>query len=127
MSENNLHKGAHPWLFAYARQNRKQHTEAEEILWDKLRNRRLNGCKFRRQHPIYDFIADFYCASCSLVVEIDGSYHEVADQVAYDRERTFILNEINVKVIRFTNTEVLENIDFVLKEISKQLTRSKDN
>jgi very-short-patch-repair endonuclease len=126
MSEDNLHKGAHPWLFAYARQNRKQQTKAEEILWDKLRNGKILGYKFRRQHPIYDFIADFYCASCSLVVEIDGAYHEVTDQAAYDRERTFILNEINVKVIRFTNKEVLENIDFVLEEISKQLTRSKD-
>ena len=125
MSEDNLHKGAHPWLFAYARQNRKQQTEAEEILWGKLRNGRLQGFKFRRQHPIYDFIADFYCASCSLVVEIDGAYHEVTDQAAYDRERTYMLNEINVKVIRFTNREVLEKIDFVIKEISKQLTHSK--
>ena len=127
MSEDNLHKGAHPWLFAYARQNRKQQAKAEEVLWKKLRNSKLLGFKFRRQHPIYDFIADFYCASCSLVVEIDGAYHEVKDQAAYDRERTFILNEINVKVIRFTNKEVLENIDFVLQEISKRLTSSKDH
>ena len=77
--------------------------------------------KFRRQHPIYDFIADFYCASCSLVVEIDGAYHEVADQAAYDRERTYVLNELDIKVIRFTNKEVLENIDFVLTEISNKL------
>lgn len=126
MSQDNLHKGAHPWLFAYARQNRKQQTEAEKALWGKLRNGKLQGFKFRRQHPIYDFIADFYCASCNLVVEIDGAYHVVTDQAAYDRERTCLLNDINVKVIRFTNNEVLGNIDFVLTEISKQLTHSND-
>jgi very-short-patch-repair endonuclease len=127
MSKDNLYKGAHPWLFAYARQNRKQQTQAEKVLWDKLRNGRLHGFKFRRQHPIYDFIADFYCASCSLVVEIDGAYHEVPDQATYDRERSYTLNEINVKVVRFTNKEVLENIDFVLTEICQLLTSPKNH
>jgi very-short-patch-repair endonuclease len=107
------HKGTHPWLFAHARQNRKQQTEAEKFLWSKLRNSRLQGFQFRRQYPLGDFIADFYCASCNLVVEVDGAYHEVADQAVYDRERTCLLTDINDRLIRFINEEVLGNIDCI--------------
>lgn len=119
--EDNLHKGADPRLFHFARLNRQVQTEAEKILWSCLRNRNLNGFKFRRQHPISDFIADFFCLECNLVVEVDGEYHNEREQKQYDEGRTYELNELNVKVIRFTNREVLKNIDFVLKEISKHL------
>jgi very-short-patch-repair endonuclease len=120
---DNLHKGASPQLFHYARLNRKIQTEAEKILWDCLKNRKLKGFKFRRQHPIAHFIADFFCLESNLVIEIDGSYHNERGQREYDEGRTFELDELNVKVIRFTNEEVIENTEFVLREISKHLSQ----
>ena len=118
---DNLHQGANPRLFGYARVNRQISTEAEAILWQCLRNRQLKGCKFRRQHPIADYIADFYCFELGLVIEVDGEYHMTKEQKAYDEERTCRLNELKIKVIRFTNREVVERLDFVLQEIEKHL------
>ena len=120
MAEN-LHKGANSQLFQYARLNRKVQTEAEKILWHCLRNRKLKGFKFRRQHPIAHFIADFFCLESNLVIEIDGSYHNERGRREYDEGRTFELDELNVKVIRFTNEEVIGNTEFVLREILKEL------
>jgi very-short-patch-repair endonuclease len=119
--DDNLHKGADPRLFHFARLNRQVQTEAEKILWESLRNRKLIGFKFRRQHPIADFIADFFCLECNLVVEVDGDYHNEREQKEYDERRTYELGELDIKVIRFTNQEVIENLDFVLKEISNHL------
>ena len=119
--EDKLHQGANPKLFYYARLNRKAMTEAEKILWDHLRNRKLKGFKFRRQHPIADFIADFFCLECNLIVEVDGLYHNDPEQVQYDRERTHLLNELHIKVIRFTNEDVITNLDEVLKKIEEHL------
>lgn len=121
MHGDNLHKDAGPILFHFAKQNRKGATLAECILWHHLRNRRLAGSKFRRQHPIAGYIADFYCHESNLVVEIDGSYHFSKEQIQYDSRRTHELGALNIKVIRFTNEEVIENIDFVLGEIRKKL------
>jgi very-short-patch-repair endonuclease len=123
MAEDNLHKGADPKLFYYARQNRKDMTEAEKILWSHLRDRRLNGFKFRRQHPIADFIADFFCLECNLIVEVDGGYHNNKEQQLYDEGRTYELKEYKINVIRFTNEEVLENTLFVLNEIKRHLEK----
>jgi very-short-patch-repair endonuclease len=75
-----LHKGAGGDVFWYARTNRKGMTEAERILWFALRGRRLLGFKFRRQHPIDDFIADFYCHEKKLLIELDGGYHQEKGQ-----------------------------------------------
>jgi very-short-patch-repair endonuclease len=122
---DNLHKGANPKLFRFARLNRKAQTVAEIILWSHLRNRALQGFKFRRQHPIYDFIADFFCPECNLIIEIDGDYHHALEQEQYDIGRTFELNELGIRVIRFTNREVIENKAFVLKTILRHLNRSK--
>ena len=122
MIRDNLHKGASPHLFRYARQNRKAQTEGEKVLWEKLRNRRLGGFKFRRQHPIAGFIADFFCLECSLIVEVDGDHHAGGDQAQHDEQRTSVLRELNVKVIRFTNREVLDKTDHVLCEILKHLS-----
>jgi very-short-patch-repair endonuclease len=119
--EDNLHKGANPRLFHFARINRQVQTEAETIMWKCLRSRNLNGFKFRRQHPIAHFIADFFCLECNLVVEIDGDYHNEREQKEYDEGRTYVLRELGINVIRFTNREVLANINFVLKEISSHL------
>jgi very-short-patch-repair endonuclease len=118
---NELHKGASPQNFFFGRENRKQPTKTEQILWSHLRDRKLHGFKFRRQHPIGDFIADFYCHECKMIVEVDGEYHNDIEQKQYDGGRTYELNELKVKVIRFSNREVLQDIDLVLKEIGSQL------
>ena len=123
MTEDNLLKGANPKLFQFARENRKAMTEAETILWECLRNRRLNNSKFRRQHPIGEYIADFFCLEYNLIVEVDGDHHNDPEQTQYDEGRTYELNQLNVKIIRFTNREVIEKTDFVLKEITKHLNK----
>jgi len=121
MPGDNLHKDAGPNLFRFARLNRKAPTLAESILWHHLKNRRLMGSKFRRQHPIACYIVDFYCHESSLVVEIDGNYHFSKEQIQYDSRRTHELGALNIKVIRFKNEDVIENTDFVLGEIRKKL------
>jgi len=113
----NLHKGATGKLYQYGRELRQSSTNAEKILWEYLRNRRLDGLKFRRQHPLDLFIADFYCHEKKLVVEIDGRIHDLKENADYDRMRTYTLEDSGIKVIRFTNEEVELNIEIVLNEI----------
>ena len=91
-------------LLGKAREQRKYMTPAEKKLWSKIRGKAL-GVKFRRQHPINRFIADFYCHEARLIVEVDGGYHEEEDQQAYDRGRTRELEEFGIRVIRFTKDE----------------------
>ena len=104
-------------------QLRKTETEAEKLLWEKLKNNQLGGFKFRRQHPISLYIADFYCHRLKLIIEIDGGYHFTKEQIQKDEERTKILEFNGVNVIRFSNDEVLSNIDNVLNEIKKYLPK----
>jgi very-short-patch-repair endonuclease len=118
-----LHKGAAPKLFHYSRENRQTSTEAEALIWKALRGKKLHGFKFRRQHPISDFVADFYCHECKLIIEPDGGYHNRAEQKQHDDGRTYELNELKIKVIRFTNEEVIKDRDFVLNEISSHLIK----
>jgi len=98
-----------------ARDLRKPLTPAEQKLWPYLRDGRLGGYKFRRQHPIGSFIVDFCCVEAKLVVEIDGESH--SDSQKHDRERTRLLTSQRYQVIRFWNTEVLSNLEGVLKTI----------
>lgn len=105
-------------LLENARELRKNLTEAEELLWQLLRNRQLNNLKFRRQHPLKaGFILDFYCAELKLGIEIDGGYHNQKEQKEYDAERTKIINEYGIRIIRFTNEQVLQNTEQILKDI----------
>ncbi|MDP2422895.1 MAG: DNA methyltransferase [Bacteroidales bacterium] len=121
-SIESLFKGATPTLFENAHQLRlMDKTEAEEILWQALRNRKIENCKFRRQHPIGQFIADFYCHEKKLVIEVDGGYHNKQEQKEYDEARTQVINEYGITVIRFTNDEVLNNIQTVLNKIRQAL------
>lgn len=116
-----LHKGAENKLFEFARQNRKEQTAAEDLLWRNLRGKKLGGLKFRRQHPLAGFIADFYCHELALVVEVDCSVHDEIGQNEYDAGRTYVLKALGIRVIRFTNEEVLTKTAWVLGEIRKQL------
>src|SRR5689334_15835600 len=97
---DNLHKGAIGKLYQYGRELRKASTTAERILWEHLRNGKLAGLKFRRQHPLLKFIADFYCHEKKLVVELDGAVHNAKEIAAYDKYRTFELEGSGVRVIR---------------------------
>jgi methylmalonyl-CoA mutase len=105
-------------LKANSRENRKNQTEAERILWQQLRNNQT-GYKIRRQHAIDGYIADFVCIPKGLVIEIDGGYHEVAKE--QDEVRTAILNNEGFKVIRFTNDEVINDTQRVIENIKETL------
>lgn len=97
---------------------RKNPTEAELFMWEFLRDRRLNGYKFRRQHPINSYIVDFYCPELKLAIEIDGQVHRNAEQIAYDQERTKILQELGISIIRFWNSEVINELPSVIDRIT---------
>jgi very-short-patch-repair endonuclease len=106
-----------------ARHLRKRMTPAEELLWQQLRGNQLDGWHFRRQHPVGRFIVDFFCAKAKLVVEVDGPIHK--QQRAYDKERTELLEtERGYHVIRFTNDEVLNDIESVLQRIREALANN---
>jgi very-short-patch-repair endonuclease len=117
-----LWKGSRTSTFRNAKYLRQNTTEAEETLWKFLRNRNLNRCKFRRQHPLGSFVADFYCHESQLVVEVDGGYHNLVDQQAYDKWRTEELAQMGISVIRFTNEQVEKDLNGVLAEIRSHLT-----
>jgi 5-methyltetrahydrofolate--homocysteine methyltransferase len=99
-----------------------QFTQAEEILWDALKGKQLEGYKFRRQHIIGGYIADFICLKHNLIIEVDGLIHQLPENKASDEERTKWLEEQGFKVIRFTNSEVITKLDIVLKNILEALT-----
>ncbi len=100
---------------------RKNQTEAEMALWQELRDKRFRGCKFFRQYGIGEYIADFYCPQYKLVIEIDGSHHYSDDGNEYDQSREDYMNSLAVKTIRFSNLDVLQNIDGVLSQIEKEV------
>ena len=117
--DDNLHKGAIGKLYEYSRELRQVSTDAEKLLWAELRNRKLNGLKFRRQHPIDNYIADFYCHERKLVIELDGAVHDVKENEDYDKARTFELKDLSINVLRFRNDEVINNTDGVLQKIAE--------
>jgi very-short-patch-repair endonuclease len=100
------------------RRLRRNATETEKILWERLRDRRLQGLKFMRQWPIGPFVADFCCRDRRVVVEVDGEGHSTAQGVARDRERDDYLRGQSYIVLRFTNEEVLSDLEAVLRKIA---------
>ncbi len=102
-----------------ARKNRQQATEAERLLWRHLRNRRMDGYKFRRQAVIEPYIVDFVCLEAKLIVEADGGQH--LEQMGDDIRRTAVLESMGYKVKRFWNNEILRDTDVVLEEIRRVL------
>ena len=123
MNDNDLFLGAKAGNFQRARGLRKNSTGAELLLWNELRNSKLNGFKFRRQHPMNRFVADFYCHEAKLVIEIDGDIHQIAENKEHDDGRTYELKELGLKVIRFTNEEVLHSMKEVLNRISLEIQK----
>jgi chorismate synthase len=108
----------------FARQNRHNQTEAEEKLWQAVRNRNIDGYKFRRQHPLAGFIPDFVCLEKRLIVEVDGDYHKDEEQKKYDDARAGWLEEHQYNFLRFTNEQVLTDMPSVVKLISDKLSKS---
>ncbi len=108
-----------------ARQMRHDPTPAEEFLWQRLRKHQVSGVKFRRQHAIDRFVVDFYCADAHLVVEVDGPIHDYTPEE--DAVRQELLESLGLRVIRFTNDEVLKESERVIKAIRQALKRSEEN
>ena len=98
---------------------RVESTQAEEKLWQHLRNRQVQGLKFRRQHAIDRYIVDFYCPEARLVIEVDGPIHEFTQDE--DTQRQLKLEERGLRVLRFTNDQVLSELKDVLSEIAESL------
>lgn len=104
-----------------AKELRKFSTEAETILWNRLRDKQIEGNKFRRQHIIDSFIVDFVCLSKQLIIEVDGGYHNKPEIKEADEFRTSILEEIGYRILRFTNEEVIADTDAVVNKIEDAL------
>jgi adenine-specific DNA-methyltransferase len=100
-----------------ARRFRKRATEAEKKLWSHLRNRKVAGLKFRRQHPIGDRTADFFCAEVNLAIELDGSGHHRHLTETSDLDRAIDLYEKGIRILRFNNTDIFKNLNGVLNKI----------
>jgi very-short-patch-repair endonuclease len=114
----NMFYGAHKSTFLKAIELRKNLTMTEKELWARLKNVK-SGFRFKRQHPINIFIADFYCHKAKLVIEVDGEIHNY--QQEYDFGRTAEMEKFGIRVLRFTNTEVLNNIEEVIEIIKTTL------
>jgi very-short-patch-repair endonuclease len=104
-----------------AREARRKPTPAEQKLWEAIRGRKLAGLKFRHQHPYGRFILDAFCVEHQLEIEIDGGIHSNSDQRAYDAARTEYLNLHDIRVLRFTNDQVLDHLDEVLSDVLKAI------
>ena len=114
MNPNRIRKNTRE-LQQAARGMRTEPTEAEDVLWEALRGRRLDGLRFRRQHPVGRFVLDFYCPIHKLAVEVDGEVHD--SQQERDAERTAVIEAHGYRVVRFRNEEVMQNLPAVLDGI----------
>jgi very-short-patch-repair endonuclease len=107
-----------------ARKLRESQTNAEARLWRALRNRRLARWKFRRQHPIDRYIVDFVTLDGKLIIEVDGATHGSPEELAYDANRTAVLESLGFLVVRVTNLQVYNNLNDVLEVIDQTLRPS---
>jgi len=114
---NNMFYGALPIHFEWAKKLRNNQTEAELFLRNHLLRIQISGVRFKSQHPVLYFIADFYCHKAKLIIEIDGGYHNTPEQFCYDRNRENELDALGLLVIRFTNEQVLNSIEKTLNMI----------
>jgi very-short-patch-repair endonuclease len=117
--EYDFYYGALAETKARAAELRKNMTVAEKVLWHQLRNRKVNDLKFRRQHPVDIFILDFYCHERKLAIEVDGEIHKKELQRECDENRTFILNEFGIQILRFSNDDVIDQTERVINSIKE--------
>jgi very-short-patch-repair endonuclease len=109
-------------ILSHCRNLRKECTDVEKLLWYLLRNRQFAGAKFRRQHPVGNYIIDFYCHEKHLAIELDGGQHADEDNIQYDKERTQFLEDQGIQVLRFWNNDVFTNTESVLEIIWNAIT-----
>lgn len=105
----------------FARSLRRRETDAERKLWSRLRNRRVGGWKFRRQEPFGPYVLDFFCFDSCLVIEVDGRTHSEPEELEHDALRTSFLNSNGLRVLRFWNGDVIDNIDGIVESIYQAL------
>ena len=117
-----MHYGATMETFQIAERLRREMTTTEKLLWERVCKNQL-GTRIRRQHPIWKFIADFYCHEVRLVIEIDGGIHSHTENKEYDISRDIILKEFQIEILRFSNTEVISETDLVIEKIKKTIER----
>ena len=106
-----------PTLVQFSRQLRADQTDCELLLWQRLRSRQIANLKFRRQFPCPPYVLDFYCAELKLVIELDGGQHFETSGLIHDQRRTLYLYQQGIEVVRFSNLEVLQQMDNVLEQI----------
>ena len=107
-------------IFQIAERLRRDMTVTEKIIWDRVCKNQL-GVRIRRQHPVWKFIADFYCHEVRLVIEIDGGIHLRSENKEYDISRDIILKEFKIEILRFTNDEVINEPDLVIEKIKRTI------
>jgi very-short-patch-repair endonuclease len=105
----------------FAKQLRRKMPRSEVLLWSYIRKRALNGSRFRRQHPVGPYVADFACVAAKLVVEVDGATHWTPEQLEHDDRRTKFLNERGWRVLRVTSADVYDNLSGVWEAIARHL------
>ncbi|EGW23640.1 endonuclease domain-containing protein [Methylobacter tundripaludum] len=110
-------KPYNPVLKPFSRNLRSGMTDAEQLLWSKLRRKQILGLQFYRQKPLANYIVDFYCAAANLVIELDGSQHFEPDHQARDAERDRALESMGIMVLRFDNRQVLTELDAVMSVV----------
>ena len=108
-------------LKQYSRQLRENMTDAERRLWAKIRMKQLKGYQFYRQKPVGDYIVDFFCPRAKLVIEVDGSQHFAGEMTEDDRIRDEYMSSFGLRVLRFTNTDILTHIDGVVESILENM------
>ncbi|MCU4312005.1 endonuclease domain-containing protein [Acinetobacter variabilis] len=121
-----MNKKLDPQLLIFAKSMRHSSTNAEQLMWQLLRAKRFMNLKFRRQHVIAPYIADFYCHEIGLVIELDGSQHGTDDGIEYDAERTKFLEALGLTVVRYWNHDVLGRTDVVLEDLWTVCTELKN-
>ena len=109
-----------------SRDLRNNMTAAERALWSRVRRKQILGLQFYRQKPIHQYIVDFYCPKANLVIEVDGGQHWQPDRAEADRERDAVLGQLNLKVLRFSNLEILRQLDSVVEQIYETARRRLD-
>ena len=114
---------SHPETLGLKRRLGSEMTPAEIRLWSRLRGRQMKLLKFRRQHGIGPYIVDFYCPDLSLVIEVDGDVHADENRITRDKERESYLASLGIHVIRYSNNDILKNIDGVLEDLSGRLSK----
>ena len=119
-----MHYGASKEIFQIAERLRRDMTITEKMICEKVSNKQL-GVRIRKQHPIWKFIADFYCHEVKLVIEIDGGIHLRAENKEYDISRDIILKEFQIEILRFTNDEVMKDTSLVIEKIKSTIEKLK--